>query len=168
MTHHQAATARAPGYVTLFNPLTKRLPAAGVPLGPNGLVTVRGRRTGVPRTTPVAVIETRGRRWIWSPWGEVQWVRNLRAAGRATLTVHGREEPVQASELDPKERVGFFRDVLGPLARSTRGGTWFIRLADRVDLGRPEEAAGGTAVFELRIDPGEADLAAFRRSWVGR
>jgi deazaflavin-dependent oxidoreductase (nitroreductase family) len=154
MADRAMTTARAPGYVTLFNPLTRRLLAAGVPLGPNGIVTVRGRRSGIPRSTPVAVIETNGRRWIWSPWGDVHWVRNLREAGHATLTVRGRAEPVRASELDPAERVGFFRDVLGPLARSMRGGSLFIRLADRVDLGRPEEAAGRTAVFELLDDAG--------------
>jgi len=47
---------------------------------------VRGRTSGLPRTTPLAVIEVDGRRWVWSPWGEVHWVRNLRAAGRDVVT----------------------------------------------------------------------------------
>jgi deazaflavin-dependent oxidoreductase (nitroreductase family) len=149
MTDPMTATAHAPAYVSLFNPLTRRLLAAGVPLGPNGLVTIRGRKTGLPRTTPVAIIEFEGRRWIWSPWGDVQWVRNLRAAGRATITVRGRVEEVRASELDPQQRVGFFRDVLGPLARGIRFGVSFVRIADRVDLNQPAEAAEGRAVFEL-------------------
>src|SRR5262249_7592032 len=126
MTDRPASTARAPGYVSAFNPVTKRLLAAGLPLRPNALVTGRGPQTGEARTTPVAIIERGGRRWIWSPWGDVHWVRNLRAAGRATITVRGRATEVQATELDPKERVGFFRDVLRPLAGSIRGGVWFI------------------------------------------
>ena len=145
----RAATARAPAYVSFFNPLTRRLLAAGVPLGPNGLVTVAGRTSGLPRTTPVAIIESGGRRWIWSPWGDVHWVRNVRAAGRARITVRGRDEEVRASELDPGQRIGFFRDVLGPLARSMPMGVTFIRIADRVDLNHPDEAAEGRAVFEL-------------------
>jgi hypothetical protein len=97
----------------------------------------------------VAIIAVSGRRWIWAPWGDVQWVRNLRATGRATITVRRRKEAVRATELDPAQRVGFFRDVLGPLARGLPGGTWFIRTVDGVDLCRPREAARGRRVFEL-------------------
>ena len=149
MSHRMDSSPSAPRYVTFFNPIAKRLLAAGVPLGLNGLLTVRGRTSGLPRTTPVAIIEGSGRRWIWAPWGGSQWVRNLRAAGRAAITVRGRTEDVRATELDPTQRVGFFRDVLGPLARDMRFGVWFIRTVDGVDLDRPLEAAQGRAVFEL-------------------
>jgi deazaflavin-dependent oxidoreductase (nitroreductase family) len=120
-----------------------------VPLGFNGLITIRGRMSGQPRTNPIAIIDVSGRRWVWSPWGEVNWVRNLRAAGRATITVRGREEEVRATELDPSERVAFFRDNLGPVARRIPLGYSFIRIIDGVDLHRPLEAAGGRCVFEL-------------------
>ncbi len=123
--------------------------AAGVPLGPNGLLTVPGRKSGQPRTTPLAIIESSGRRWVWSPWGDVQWVRNLRAAGQATITVRGRKEDVTVTELDRAERVGFFRDVLGPVARDMRFGMWFVRTVDGTDLDDPVDAAEGRAVFEL-------------------
>jgi deazaflavin-dependent oxidoreductase (nitroreductase family) len=134
---------------SLFNPIAKFLLEAGVPLGFNGLITIRGRKSGLPRTTPVAIIEVAGRRWVWAPFGDVQWVRNLRAAGRATITVRRRKEEVSATELDRAQRVEFFRDTLGPLARSIPGGVLFIRIADRVDLNRPLEAAEGRPVFEL-------------------
>ena len=141
---------RLPWYVPLFGPVARFLLAAGVPLGFNGLITIRGRTSGLPRTTPVAIIEVSGRRWVWAPWGEVQWVRNLRAAGRATITFRRREETVSAIELDSTERVGFFRDVLGPLARGIPFGIWFIRAIDGVDLDDPVDAAAGRSVFELR------------------
>ena len=144
-----AVAGRAPRYVPLINPIAKVLLHAGVPLGFNGLITIRGRKSGLPRTTPIAIIDVDGRRWIWSPWGEVQWVRNLRAAGKATITVRGREEEVRAIELDPPERLGFFRDVLLPVARGMRFGVPFIRIVDGVDLGRPSDAAVGRPVFEL-------------------
>jgi deazaflavin-dependent oxidoreductase (nitroreductase family) len=147
--------AAAPSWVTSFNPITRVLLAAGVPMAFNGLVTIRGRKSGQPRTTPLAIIEVSGRRWVWSPWGDVQWVRNLRAAGRATVTVRRRKEEVTATELDPAQRVAFFRDILGPFARGMRLGVWFIRTVDGVDLDQPVEAAGGRRVFELhsvRVD----------------
>jgi deazaflavin-dependent oxidoreductase (nitroreductase family) len=141
--------ARVPRQVSLFSPILKFLLAARVPMGFNGLITIRGRKSGLPRTTPVAIIEVSGRRWIWAPWGEVHWVRNLRAAGRATITKRGRKEEVTATELDQTERVGFFRDILGPLAKSIPFGVTFIRIADQVDLNRPLEVAVDRRVFEL-------------------
>jgi deazaflavin-dependent oxidoreductase (nitroreductase family) len=138
-----------PRRVRFFSPILKFLLDAGVPLGPNKLVTIRGRKSGLPRTTPLAVIEVGDRRWVWAPWGEVQWVRNLRAAGRATITVRRRTEEVTATELDPTERVAYFRDVLGPLARSIPFGVRFIRIVDGVDLNDPVAAADGRRVFEL-------------------
>jgi deazaflavin-dependent oxidoreductase (nitroreductase family) len=145
-----ASRGRVPQRVRFFSPILKFLLAAGIPLGPNKLVTIRGRKSGLPRTTALAVVEVGGRRWIWAPWGEVQWVRNLRAAGRATIAQRGHTEEVNAAELDPAERVGYFRDVLGPLARSIPFGVLFARIVDGVDLNDPVEAAKGRCVFELR------------------
>lgn len=156
MTDHVFATtptrtsvARVPRHVALFSRVLEFLLKAGIPLGPNGLITIRGRTTGLPRTTPVAVIRVAGRRWVWCPWGDVHWTRNLRAAGSAIVTVRGRADRVTATELDAAERVAFFRDVLGPLARSIPGGRWFIRIVDGVDLRDPVAAADGRVVFEL-------------------
>jgi deazaflavin-dependent oxidoreductase (nitroreductase family) len=149
MTAQVAATASAPRWVTMFTPLAKLLLSAHVPLGPNGLITIRGRKSGQPRTTPVAIIAVEGRRWVWAPWGEVHWVRNLRAAGRATIGARGDQEEVTATELDEAQRVAYFRDVLGPLAGSIPFGRSFIRLVDGVDLNHPIEAAKDRRVFEL-------------------
>lgn len=134
---------------SIVNPISRFLLRAGVPLGFNGLVTIRGRKSGILRTTPLAIIEVSGRRWVWSPWGDVQWVRNLRAAGSATITVRRESSDVSATELDSAERIAFFRDVLGPVVRDIPLGAWFIRVADGVDVNRPEEAAEGRRVFEL-------------------
>ena len=143
-------THRIPAWVRAFSPVLKRLLAAGVPLGMNGLVTIRGRTSGLPRTTALAVITHEGRRWVWAPWSEVQWVRNLRAAGRATVSVRGRSDEVTATELDPTQRVEFFRDVLRPVAGGIPFGVTFIRVVDGVDLADPVGAADGRSVFELR------------------
>jgi deazaflavin-dependent oxidoreductase (nitroreductase family) len=136
--------------VPLFNRVAQPLLALGVPMGPNGLITVRGRRTGLPRTTPVTVMEAAGRRWVVSPFGDVDWVRNLRAAGRATLTVRRRREDVTATELTPDQAIAFFGGVHAPLAR--RNGwlaMWIVRHVDKIDINDPREAAQGRPVFEL-------------------
>ena len=149
MSNRMGRTAAAPRHVLIFGAILKFLLVHGVPLGPNRLVTIRGRKSGLPRTTPLAVIATGGRRWVWAPWGEVQWVRNLRAAGRATIRTRRGTEDVRATELDQAQRVAFFRDTLGPLARGIPGGVWFIRTVDGGDLHHPVEAAADRRVFEL-------------------
>jgi deazaflavin-dependent oxidoreductase (nitroreductase family) len=145
-----APATRPPLQVRLFSPILKALVSAGVPLGYNGLITIRGRKSGEPRTAAVAILPTADSRWVWAPWGDVHWVLNLRAAGRATITVRRRSEEVTATELNEAQRIEFFRDVLGPFARRIPFGVWFIRLVDGVDLNHPERAAVATRVFDLR------------------
>ena len=142
-------TSHVPSWVPFFNPVTRLLLAAGVPMGPNVLITVRGRKSGLPRSTPVTVIENSGRRGLISPFGEVNWVRNLRAVGQATITAGRRKEEVTAVELGPEEAVEFIRDVLAPHARRTRLGSWIVRNLDKIDIDNPVEAARGRPVFEL-------------------
>lgn len=67
------------------------------------LLTVAGRRSGAPRSTPVTLVVEGGRRWLVSPYGEVAWVRNLRAAGGATLARGGRTEEIVIRELNAEE-----------------------------------------------------------------
>src|SRR5919108_2371918 len=59
-----------------------------VGLGPRHtyLLTVRGRRSGRPYSTPITLVEEAEQRWLVAPYGEVNWVRNARAAGRITLS----------------------------------------------------------------------------------
>ena len=142
--------ARAPGFVDLFNPIARRILKAAPLLGPNALITVRGRKSGEPRTTPVALVEIEGRRWVIGTFGEVNWVRNLRAAGEATILVWRRREEVRATELDLDARVAFFRDVVGPYVRRLRvGGLLLGLLGARDILVDPAGAAVKRPVFEL-------------------
>jgi deazaflavin-dependent oxidoreductase (nitroreductase family) len=146
-----------PSWVPFFNYVAKPLLAAGVPMGPDVLLTIRGRKSGLPRTTPVTIAENSGRRGLISPFGEVNWARNLRAAGRATITVGRRKEEVTAIELGPTEAAEFIRDVLAPHARRTWLGLWFVRNIDKIDIDNPVEAAVGRPVFELHPAEGMVD-----------
>lgn len=144
-------SSRVPTAVRLFSPLAKLLLGAGVPQGPNALITIRGRRTGVPRTTGVTLVEVEGRRWVVGTFGEVNWVRNLRAAGEATLTVGSGREEVTAVELNTEARTAFFRDVLAPYVRRMRIAPVLLRLLQATEiLDDPASAAAHRPVFELR------------------
>jgi deazaflavin-dependent oxidoreductase (nitroreductase family) len=143
--------SRVPFYVPLFNPIARRLLRRGMPMGPNALLTVRGRTTGLDRTTPVAVVAIAGRRWVIGTFGEVNWVRNLRAAGEATLTINRRPEAVQALELSPLEAAGFFKDVIAPYVARVPLGRFVLgtMLGAKEMLTDPDKAAQHTPVFEL-------------------
>lgn len=142
---------KAPGFVGVFNPIARRILKAGPLLGPNALITVRGRKSGVPRTTPIALVEIDGKRWVIGTFGETNWVRNLRAAGVATLTVGRRREEVTATELDIPARTVFFRDVIGPYVKRLRIGRLLLRVLGATEiLDDPRAAAERRPVFELR------------------
>jgi deazaflavin-dependent oxidoreductase (nitroreductase family) len=113
----EQSNVQAPAFIRLLDRLVSRLIGVGIPFGPNALMTVRGRKTGEPRTTPVAIVEVDHRRWIQGAFGEVNWVRNLRAAGEATLTIGKRQESVHTTELTKEEATAFFANVLGPYLR---------------------------------------------------
>ena len=143
-------TTKAPGFVGLFNPVARRILHVGPLLGPNALITIRGRKSGVPHTTPIALVEIGERRWVIGTFGEVNWVRNLRSAGEATLSVGSRREDVRAMELDEQARVAFFRDVLGPYVRRLRIGGLILAVLGAGDiLEDPSASARKRPVFEL-------------------
>ena len=102
-----AKSSPVPRFVLWANVLTKTLLRAGVKLvgfgTPTYLLTVRGRKSGQPRTTPVSPIERDGKRYLMTPYGVVDWVRNLRAAGEATLTRGRHAEVIHAIELPSSE-----------------------------------------------------------------
>ena len=124
-----ATPSPVPFYVRLGNALTLTLLHAGFNLRgpflffgnyPMYLLTVPGRTSGQPRTVALAIMERKGQRCVGSPYGIVDWVRNLRAAGEATLTRGRRAETVTARELPPGEAALVLRaDIKGgnPFAR---------------------------------------------------
>ncbi|MGI9614433.1 MAG: nitroreductase family deazaflavin-dependent oxidoreductase [Acidimicrobiales bacterium] len=73
-------------------------------LGMATTLAVTGRSSGVERTVPVNVLEHDGKRYLLSPRGETDWVKNLRATGGGELRRRGTTERFTASEIDVAER----------------------------------------------------------------
>ena len=152
----KARAASAPALVRRSSPLVRALLRLGMPMGPNTLLTVRGRRSGERRTAPVALVEIDGRRWVVGAYGEVNWVRNLRAAGEADVVIHGRTEHVSAVELGNAAATAFYRDIVGRyVQRMPALGRLFVRVLLRLVgardvLSDPERAAATRPAFELR------------------
>jgi deazaflavin-dependent oxidoreductase (nitroreductase family) len=115
----------------VVNPLVSRLHTGGV-----ATLTVPGRRTGRARTVPVIPVEAGGIRYLVSPYGESQWVRNLRAAGKATLARKGKVETFQPSEVAVPGRAAIIaahRKVCGRTVDPCFTNPCFTKLPDPSD-----------------------------------
>jgi deazaflavin-dependent oxidoreductase (nitroreductase family) len=147
----RAQPLKVPRGSNVFNGVVSGLSRIGVQLGPNCLLTVPGRKSGLARTTPIAILEIGERRFVQSPYGEVQWTRNLRAAGEATLAMGRRTERVSATRLSLSEAANFFGEVLPPYLDRSFFTRFFVgrRLGMTALTKDPQGAAANHPVFEL-------------------
>jgi len=105
-------TVRMTRAMRLGTALVKALLRAGVPLGPLVLLSVRGRKSGKVSTTPVALVRQGNERWLVAAFGEVNWVRNLRAAGTAHLIRGRRTEAIGVVELEMRGAAPILQQFL--------------------------------------------------------
>jgi deazaflavin-dependent oxidoreductase (nitroreductase family) len=130
----------------LVNGILRALLRVGIAPPGMYLLTVTGRRSGTPRTTPVTLVETDGVRWLVAPYGAVGWVLNVRAAGQVGLRRGRRSESLSTEEVGSDEAA----DVLQTYLRTVRVVRPFFDVAPT----SPREAFVAEAprhpVFRLR------------------
>src|ERR671935_2138687 len=141
---------RVPLYVRFVNPVLKPLLRLGLRRPPMALLTVHGRRSGRPHTTPVGLLVLDGRGYLFSAFGEVNWVRNLRAAGMATIRVGRQRETLRAAELSAEEAGPVIRSILkspiyGPVVRP------YFPVSNDAPLSEFVQEARRHPVFELGV-----------------
>lgn len=83
---------------------------------PNLVLTVVGRKSGIPRSTPLLCVPD-GERWLiaGSYFGGPDmpvWVHNLRAAGEATIRIGRTSYDVTARELSDDDRAAAWQVML--------------------------------------------------------
>lgn len=123
-------------------------------MGPMVLLTVRGRKSGQPRTTPVDLFEGKGRSFLVSTHRQESsnWVRNLRAAGEGVISRGHSYRPITVVELPPEVAGQVLKDVLSPrLAMPLR--RFVLRRTFSVSPDAPQgdfvTAANSHPVFEI-------------------
>ncbi|MCM8748444.1 nitroreductase family deazaflavin-dependent oxidoreductase [Thermomicrobiaceae bacterium CFH 74404] len=107
-----AWTYRLTRWRRVVNALVGAMLRLGLPVPHTYLLTVRGRKTGRLYTTPVTLVERGAPRWLVAPYGEVNWVRNARAAGHVTLSRGRRVEAVRIQEVTPEEAAAVLKEYL--------------------------------------------------------
>lgn len=83
---------------------------------PNLMLTVPGRKSGIPRTTPLLTVPHAGG-WLiaGSYFGGPKmpiWVHNLRATDRAAVVIKGKSLPVTWREVEGQERAAMWQVML--------------------------------------------------------
>jgi deazaflavin-dependent oxidoreductase (nitroreductase family) len=114
-----ARTYRITPFLKLVNQFMRAALRLGIAPRHTFLLTVRGRKSGRLYSTPVTLVEEAGTRWLVAPYGEVGWVRNVRATGTVMLTRGRRSQTVAIVELKPQEGAPILRKYL-ELAAITR------------------------------------------------
>jgi deazaflavin-dependent oxidoreductase (nitroreductase family) len=84
------------------------------------LLTVPGRVSGRPWSTPVSIVHERAERWLVAPSGERNWVKNARAAGVVELRRGRHRACYRIEELSSRGAVPVLRRYyeLGRLTRT--------------------------------------------------
>jgi deazaflavin-dependent oxidoreductase (nitroreductase family) len=139
-----------PRWLKPMNKLVVAMQKIGVPAGPSMVLTVPGRRSGQPRSTPMTPFDHDGGLYTVAGYPGADWAANARAAGLGTLTRGRRSRRVRIVELAADES----RPVLRSFAEKVPVGVGFAKRSGLVVDGTADEfeaLAGRLAVF--RFDP---------------
>ena len=138
-----------PWWLKYVNKVMIGIQRLGVNFGPV-VLTVPGRKSGKPRSTPVTPMTVDGKRYVVAGLPDSDWAANARAAGSATLQVGRRTEVIRMVEMSADEA----RPLLRAFPVEVPTGVGFIKNAGLVTGPNPDEfeaLAGRLAVF--RLDP---------------
>ena len=83
------------------------------------ILTVPGRKTGRPHSTPVDVIEVGGDRCLVAGYGPANWVLNTRAHGQVTLSRGRHSETYKVEEVGAEDAIPVLRKYIAEI-RVTR------------------------------------------------
>ena len=112
------------------------------------VLTVTGRTSGQPRSTPITPFEVDGKRYVVGGFPGADWVRNAQANPDAVLTRGKVREPVRLVELAAEEA----RPLLRQFPILVPSGVSFMKNAGLVTGPHPDEfeaLAGRCSVFRF-------------------
>jgi deazaflavin-dependent oxidoreductase (nitroreductase family) len=139
---------RPPRYLKPMNKVMMAVQKLGIPTGPAMVLTVPGRKTGKPRSTPMTPFEHDGGLYVVAGYPGADWASNARAAGAGTLSRGRTSRPVRIVELSAAEAG----PVLRSFAAKVPVGVGFAKRAGLVREGTPDEfedLAGQLSVFRF-------------------
>jgi deazaflavin-dependent oxidoreductase (nitroreductase family) len=147
-----AERIKPPWWLKPTNKMLMAIMRLGLPMSGKGpmVLTVTGRKSGEPRSTPITPMHVDGKRYVVGGFPGADWVRNAQANPEATLTQGRRSERVRMVEMPLDEA----RPLLRQFPTLVPSGVSFMKKSGLITDGAPEEfeaLAGRCAVF--RFDP---------------
>lgn len=141
------AQVKLPGWLKPMNKVMLAMQKIGITAGPVTVLTVPGRRSGQPRSTPMTPFSFNGGLYgVAFPGAD--WASNARAARVGTLTRGRTSRTVQIVELPADEA----RPVLRAFHSEVPVGVGFMKRTGLAPHGTPDEIealAGRCAVFRF-------------------
>jgi deazaflavin-dependent oxidoreductase (nitroreductase family) len=95
-----------------FNGTVRLLTRMGISVMGSRVLAVKGRTSGLWRTTPVNLLTIDGARYLVAPRGQAQWVRNIRVAGGGELRLGRKTEPFTIAEVSDTDKPPVVRAYL--------------------------------------------------------
>jgi deazaflavin-dependent oxidoreductase (nitroreductase family) len=145
---------RPPWWLKPANKVFIQLSRLGLSFGGESpvVLTVAGRKSGAPRSTPVTPMNVDGQRYVVAGFPGADWVRNVRAAGEVTIARGRSREQVRMVELSAEDA----KPLLRAFPTEVPTGVGFMKRSGLVQTGSPDEfeaLAGICPVF--RFDPAD-------------
>jgi deazaflavin-dependent oxidoreductase (nitroreductase family) len=114
-------TFRAPSATErMFNRGFGFLVGLGLGFSYNYLLEVRGRKSGRLYSTPINLLELKGKRFLVAPRGRTQWVRNAEASGEVTLKKGRSEQRFRLRPLPDSEKLEVLKAYLDRFQREVQ------------------------------------------------
>lgn len=135
----------------MFNEAVARLTRMGVSVWGSRVLSVKGRKSGEPRSNPVNLLTHDGRRYLVAPRGHTQWVRNLRVAGEGELRVGRRVEHFVPTEIADDDKPEILRAYLRRWKFEV--GVFFDGVDAKASDEKLREIAPGYPIFEIHTAP---------------
>jgi deazaflavin-dependent oxidoreductase (nitroreductase family) len=96
----------------VFNRIVASMTKMGISVLGSRVLSVRGRKSGELRSTPVNLLTIDGTKYLVAPRGHTQWVRNLRVAGTGELRVGRKVQVFTPTELADADKPAILRAYL--------------------------------------------------------
>jgi deazaflavin-dependent oxidoreductase (nitroreductase family) len=145
-------TGKLPAWLPFVNRIVRLMSRLDIRFDPVVVLTVPGRKSGQPRSTPVTPLTVDGRHYVVAALKNGDWARNVRAAGQGRIARGRRTSTVTITEVDdPARRLAVMRQFPVKVPRGVR---FFVHLG-LVTSGDPEQFAAiadDVAVFEITGD----------------
>ena len=93
--HMSTSNPRPPRFLKAMNKLVIAMQRLGIPAGPSMVLTVPGRKSGQPRSTPMTPFDHDGGLYTVAGYPGADWAANARAAGLGTLSRGRRSQRVR-------------------------------------------------------------------------